>query len=308
MGKTATKFGILVGLGAVIVACSSSTSTTTPRASTDGGACGGFASTDPQCNACLMTSCCTEGTTCNGDTACVAITDCVQSCTDDTCTAGCLAANPGGVTDFNSLTGCVNNECASSCGASATGGNDAGACGVTFSTSACQTCFTSACCSQGTACASNADCTALDSCVGACTSGDVTCENACVTAHPNGTDALNALGNCLSGQCSAACGLAEADGGTQCGGFSSTDFCQDTCLLNTCCAQAAACSQNAACLTLFTCVTACAPTDTACITACGNTNAGGVADFNALSTCQGSCPCGTVDGGIAADGGSADGG
>ena len=311
--KTAAKFGVLVGLGAIVVACSSSSGTPapmTPMTATtpDGGACGGFGSTDPACNTCLTTSCCTEGTACNANTACNAITLCIQSCADDTCAQGCLTANPGGAMDYNSLTGCINNECATSCVAGATAGDAGGTCGgFTFSSSACQSCFSTSCCSQGGDCASNADCTALDSCIGGCAAGDATCENACVTAHPNGSDALNALGNCLSGPCGSACGLGGPDSGTMCGGFSSTDACQSTCLLSTCCSVAATCSQNASCLTLFRCVTACNPTDNACVAACGNASPTGVTDFNALSTCQGSCPCASGDAG-SVDAGSADGG
>jgi hypothetical protein len=171
--------------------------------------------------------------------------------------------------------------------------------GFGFVSNACQTCFLSGCCAQGAACAANADCTALDGCIGTCAAGDATCENACVAAHPNGNDSLNALGNCLSGPCGAACGLSGSDGGSQCGGFGSSDACQNTCLLDTCCSQAATCSLNGSCLGLFSCVTACGPSDSACVNACGSANQGGVADFNALSTCQASCPCGATDGGSA---------
>ena len=313
---TTTKLGLLshvaalvplAVLGAVIVACSSSSgsSGTKPTAS-DAGVCGGFASPDAQCNTCLTTSCCTEGTACGANAACETIYLCVEACSDDMCSQGCLAANPSGADAFNSLTGCVTNACGSAC--SGATGDDGGTCGgFTFSTDPCQTCFQSSCCSQGTACAANTDCTDLDSCIGSCGAGDTACESACASAHPTGNTLLGALSNCLSGPCASACGFSTSDSGLQCGGFTSTDACQNTCLTSTCCSQAESCAENASCLAIFSCVDACSPTDSACADACGTANASGVATFNALATCQGSCPCGGADAG-GVDAASPDGG
>ena len=300
MRKTTTKFGFLVGLGAIIVACSSGSTGVKAPTPSDSGTCGGFASPDPACNACLTTACCTEGTTCNANTACAAISNCVQACTDETCARGCLTANPAGTADYNSLTGCVSNNCTSECGGTA--GADAGACGFAFNTDACQSCFTSSCCSVGATCAGNAECVALDDCVGNCAGGDTACENACATAHPTGTAALNAVGSCLTGPCGAACGFGPTDGGPACGGFSSTDACLNKCITSTCCSQSAACGQSASCLTLFDCLGHCSASDSACITACGNASPAGVTPYNAMSTCQTSCGCAVPDAGTA-DGG-----
>jgi hypothetical protein len=290
MGRT--KFSVLIALaGALVFACSSSSQGTAGT-----GTCGGFNSTDMNCNTCLTTSCCSEGSTCGANSACQAIYNCVKGCSTDACAQTCLTNNPNGVNDFDAFTTCVENDCNTLCGGNSTGGDAAVTCGgFMFTTAACQTCFDSGCCAQGNACAANSECMALDACVKACASTDNTCFNNCNSAHPNGTTDLNAVGSCLSGPCGSACGLS---GGTDaaapaCGGYSSSNACEETCLLNTCCSQAAACGNDAASSSIFSCVQACAPNDNTCIQACGTANQSGIADYNAFANCISACPCGT---------------
>ncbi|HEX3772720.1 MAG TPA: hypothetical protein VHV30_17695 [Polyangiaceae bacterium] len=298
MRQVIAKLGALLAAGVIVVACSSSTGSgggSKPSMTGDGGTCGGLQSSDPTCETCLQTSCCDEGTTCGNDATCVTLFNCVAQCADDACAQDCEAANPAGMTDFEAVETCGTTSCQTQCSGSVS--PDGGTCGFVFDSDACTTCFAGSCCSLGNTCAANAECVALESCVGSCASGDTDCETTCATQHPNGTADLGAVGDCLQGACSVACGFLTADGGVTCGGFSSDDACTETCLTTTCCAQGAACNGNPACLQLFTCQQTCDPSDTACLQSCANQNAGGVTDYSADQACLASCGC--ADGGTA---------
>jgi hypothetical protein len=79
------------------------------------GSCG-LTSSDPTCDACLDASCCAESTACVDDPQCVALVSCYDACTDDACATACDAAHPAGTAHLNAVFGCVQTNCATSCG------------------------------------------------------------------------------------------------------------------------------------------------------------------------------------------------
>jgi hypothetical protein len=265
----------------------------------DGGACGGLESTDVTCNACLQTSCCTQGIACGNDAACLTLNDCVANCVDDACAQQCVAANSTGVTDYDALTSCATSSCGGPCSGAVSA--DGGVCGFVLDTASCSSCFGASCCAAGNACSGNAECVALETCLGGCNAGDTTCETSCSTQHPNGIADLNAVGDCIQGTCGVACGFIDADAGLACGGFSSDDACTNTCLTTTCCTPGATCGSNAACLQLFACAQGCSAGDDTCLQTCANQNPGGVSDYNAGQVCLASCGCGGDGGPTGAD-------
>jgi hypothetical protein len=94
---------------------------------------------------------------------------------------------------------------------------DGGSCTLAFSIgeAACDSCMGTNCCDAVNGCATNAECSALNSCYDACVSTDsgsadaggelTACFDACDTAHPNGTATFDAINNCLQTNCSAQC-------------------------------------------------------------------------------------------------------
>jgi hypothetical protein len=70
---------------------------------------------------------------------------------------------------------------------------------------ACDTCMTTACCAQVTACLFDAECNALSSCLYKCAVGDQACIDACTSTHPAGASLLNSANDCENTTCSAAC-------------------------------------------------------------------------------------------------------
>ncbi|MCA9594836.1 MAG: hypothetical protein KC776_16060 [Myxococcales bacterium] len=80
-----------------------------------GGGAGGAGSGDcPTCLACVQSACGTEITTCEADTECKAIYDCVKACGQKT-PDQCIADHQGGVTIWAGVSQCLNDNCLSSC-------------------------------------------------------------------------------------------------------------------------------------------------------------------------------------------------
>jgi hypothetical protein len=148
---------------------------------------------------------------------------------------------------------------------------------------------------EATACQGNADCVALNTCIGMC--ADQACANACAMKSPNGIADFNALVDCTFGDgtttvgaCGTACSgpsPACTDGGTNYGAASKATCttCQNTeFAAGGCCAtEATTCGGNADCVALNTCISMCA--DQACANTCATKSPNGIADFNALVTC-----------------------
>lgn len=69
----------------------------------------------------------------------------------------------------------------------------------------CETCITTNCASQVSACSGSMDCTMLIQCLEECPAGDETCASACAASYPGGVADLNALESCISTYCSEWC-------------------------------------------------------------------------------------------------------
>jgi hypothetical protein len=289
-------YALLVGIFGVIVACSSS-SNGGGGAGGDGGACGTLSSSNAACNACMNSTCCSQGAACSNNPACLAIVDCYQNCSTDACLQGCTDNNPNGVNDFNTYTQCILNDCSVAC--IDTTGMDGGmptTCGgFKWKAAACQTCFESACCSEGSKCAANPACAALDACNRNCTTQ--ACLDMCSQTNPMGVDDHFAYDTCMLGPCGSACMLDGPDSGDQCGGFFVPDMCTENCLLTSCCSQALACSIDGECVGIFDCVGQCALGDSTCINKCGAAHTAAIPKFNAWQDCMNACPCGSTDAG-----------
>jgi MYXO-CTERM domain-containing protein len=68
------------------------------------------------CEACRSTECVNVVGTCLGNPACKTLLACVDACADEACVTGCIAANPGGATDYDSVAYCAcNSSCADAC-------------------------------------------------------------------------------------------------------------------------------------------------------------------------------------------------
>jgi hypothetical protein len=70
---------------------------------------------------------------------------------------------------------------------------------------ACSTCMATNCCPDATTCDKNAQCSGLFSCLGACTSGDATCQSTCHNQYPSGLTTYNKFASCVNSKCSTQC-------------------------------------------------------------------------------------------------------
>jgi hypothetical protein len=87
-------------------------------APTDAGMCGGYGSSNPTCNTCLDTSCCTQAFGCGANAQCNALFACTQACAqgDQACLNACSQQFPSGVSAYDAFVGCMNTSCAGKCG------------------------------------------------------------------------------------------------------------------------------------------------------------------------------------------------
>lgn len=76
---------------------------------------------------------------------------------------------------------------------------------------ACDTCAKQNCCQQIIDCDNEPDCRALQDCIEPCDQNDFSCIGLCQLAHPNGSDALLAVGSCVGSKCKADCPPPELD-------------------------------------------------------------------------------------------------
>jgi hypothetical protein len=193
-----------------------------------GGATGGMGGTgggadacplqsgDPNCDACIDTSCATECTTCLNDSACSALLDCILQCTpnNNQCQQHCAQQNPAGINPllaFLGPNGCVAASCDAACGGGsggsggsggAGGAGGAGGTGGTGGTDVCplstgnpdcDSCLDSSCGTECSACVNDTECMALLTCISGCNQGDTQCQQQCATQHQSGINLLLAF-------------------------------------------------------------------------------------------------------------------
>jgi hypothetical protein len=152
------------------------------------------------CASCAKESCCSESLACASETICAPYEACAGACAGEpACRAQCAVDHPPGTSPQGSaLAACLVTHCEAACGLS---------CGSLFysvppeAAAPCQACYTSKtdACSRERACASTADCDALDRCLAAC-GFFLDCQEACVRAHPASisTSVFEGLSPCSS--------------------------------------------------------------------------------------------------------------
>jgi hypothetical protein len=133
-----------------------------------------------------------------------------------------------------------------------TASTDAGAeGGFTYGQGDCATCVTTSCGPQATACAGNASCSGLETCMSGCGT-DPTCRAQCGVDYGLGNDGVTPLFEaCLAMSCATECNLT-------CGGLSAvfppaTALACQSCIVQGPCADVTACAQDARCQTALRC-------------------------------------------------------
>lgn len=176
------------------------------KAGSTGATCGGIGYSDKACNTCYQGSCCELGSACGASPPCQALIDCFGTCTsgDGGCVDSCRQKNLDGLDELSAIEACTFKSCATACGY--------GGCGFSSSDAPCDACLQSSCCSQGKACATNASCQALSSCLFSCS--DAACEAKCEAKFPGGMALWDKFLTCLNGPCAATCGGGSGGGGT----------------------------------------------------------------------------------------------
>lgn len=83
--------------------------------------CGDLALTDPACQSCMDSYCCTEMAACDSTSQCYGLLGCIQqNCATATDVGACAeqycSAYADGVTAYNAVNMCLENNCLSACG------------------------------------------------------------------------------------------------------------------------------------------------------------------------------------------------
>lgn len=139
-------------------------------------------------------------------------------CSIAACTVSTTSDVSGSGSDGGKSDGSSSSDGGASDGATTTdgGGDGGGTCKLKVSVgdTACDNCATTNCCDKVNACADNAECAALDTCLGACLDVDGgndaggalgDCQNACYGVHPTGKDPFDAVTSCIQSSCSSTC-------------------------------------------------------------------------------------------------------
>jgi hypothetical protein len=145
---------------------------------------------------------------------------------------------------------------------------------------ACSNCAFSSCNAEYCACYVEQDCAAIVNCFQTCPTGDMACQQTCMTMHPDSISLAFLLGDCASNDCAA-----------ECPGVRALDPCE-ACLFTSCSTQMNTCLSNPDCTALLQCVhPACAPTySMTCVGNCAALHPGGQTDGLAVYSClTGSC-------------------
>jgi hypothetical protein len=71
---------------------------------------------DNACTACAKASCCTAYAACGNSNDCIALSQCISTCQDQTCVSNCASRYPGGVSALEALEQCAGSACSQPCG------------------------------------------------------------------------------------------------------------------------------------------------------------------------------------------------
>jgi hypothetical protein len=154
------------------------------------------------CASCVNANCCTESYACAADPVCLAYQSCLGGCNGDAaCRQRCALSDPPGTgSNVSVLSACLAGSCATAC--SLTCGAFAGFPIAPDAGDSCQSCIAATnACSQIQACATSANCDALNRCYATCSTVD--CRDECESLH--GTDpAFNIVPDAGDGDAGAA--------------------------------------------------------------------------------------------------------
>jgi hypothetical protein len=145
------------------------------------------------CTECVATACPATWCACRNDPECIALSACYQTCNaDPTCQQSCRTKFPGGISALYLVSDCAGTSCPKECPGNQPLGD-------------CATCVLDHCPGAYDDCLADAECVALYQCFQTCGTNDLVCQQGCYAQHGAGTAKLQALLQCDSGPCTAAC-------------------------------------------------------------------------------------------------------
>jgi hypothetical protein len=197
------------GGGAAVGGGSNATATGVGGSSTSGPGGGGNATTasgtttgpDPvicqavnPCTECVATACPEVWCGCTENSECGAIFGCFSQCNGESaCIQGCLGAHPEGISDSLLVSDCATQQCSAACP------------GASTELTPCEQCLYGQCDEAMNACLSEPDCIGLLQCFDGCQPSQLSCQQACYDAYPNGAMPLEDVIGCSDTQCPMAC-------------------------------------------------------------------------------------------------------
>jgi hypothetical protein len=156
------------------------------------------------CDECQAQHCCVTLSTCSANADCAPLWSCLLTCTTATCRNTCYQQYPNAVWAFSGLAICSRNTCATECSLAPA------SCGsITLTTTACDNCVSSQCCTERSTCGATDECDAfIYQCIDENQCADVTtssCAERCRSQHDGGLDAFDTLRSCALAKCPTDC-------------------------------------------------------------------------------------------------------
>jgi hypothetical protein len=145
------------------------------------------------CTECVATACPSTWCGCRNEPECIALSACYQTCkADQTCQQSCRTKFSGGISALYLVSDCAGTSCPKECPGNQPLGD-------------CAACVLDHCPGAYDDCLADAECVALYQCFETCATNDLVCQQGCYAQHGAGTAKLQALLQCDSGPCTAAC-------------------------------------------------------------------------------------------------------
>jgi uncharacterized protein (TIGR03382 family) len=290
---------------------SSTTGTSTTSTSSTSTSTGTTGTTGQTCQQCAATAetgvCATQTQACSSNSACVALSNCLNGCSDQTCANTCATNNQAGVAAYQAFVNCiVNTACPTECGGSSSATSTTGTTGTTgvsgttgttgtTGTAVCQSCVRDTDCGAGGACAYEAQGAQSGYCAPACNSAGG-CDDAsatCGNIFGDGSLYCYPSGGCSAQTSTTSAGTSGSTGTTGTG--QTCQQCATAAESGICATQTQACGSNSACVALSNCINACA--DQTCANTCATNNQAGVAAYQTFVNCIVNTACPTECGG-----------
>ena len=186
-----------VSMGGASTGGVSSGGASTGGATTGGGGAGGAPSCPgygDACTDCLSSGCAATYCACYDEIHCFGYLQCLGTCMmgDAACAQNCATVHEPGISVAILVADCAATTCDADCQ-------------FGKALNACQKCLYTQCAPEMNACIADAECLALVQCIQACSPGDSTCSQACITAHPDGFSKAQGTGSCRKLNCADDC-------------------------------------------------------------------------------------------------------